>query len=281
MNALHSPLTLAILAALLALAAARFSRRVLLAACLVSMLAFLGLATPLGANLLVRAMETEPSVEPRSMVEACPDAGTIVFLSGGLRRPARDTGDFAALTSETLDRVFALQASKPPKGLTLVVSGGGPFRVSEAEVIASLMRTLEIGPQELYPETRSTSTRTSAYEVARLIRSSERSIILATSALHLPRAAWTFRKAGFEVCPWPLNSRYVPVRSPSGLWPQSTALDKSEWALYELLARLYYRLTIRQETFDDHRRPSMSSSESAERTSKSTPSSTRYSRRSL
>lgn len=245
MNVLISPLTLAILAAVLALVAARFSRRVLLVSCLLIMLVFLGLTTPLGANLLVRAVEAPAPIEPRSMLDACPEAQTIVVLSGGLRRPARDASDVGALTSESLDRVLALQASKPPKALTLVVSGGGPFRIAEAEVIAALMGALEIGPAALRLETRSTNTRTSAHEVARLIPPSKRSIILATSALHLPRAAWTFREAGFEVCPWPLNSRYVPVAFPAGLWPRSTALDKSERALHELLGQLYYRLTIK------------------------------------
>ncbi|MCA1777852.1 MAG: YdcF family protein [Xanthomonadaceae bacterium] len=246
MISLYSPLTLAILASLLALVAARFCRRVLLSAALLLVVLFLGLATPLGANLLVRAVETQTPVERRAMLEACPEAASLVFLSGGMRRPARDPDDFGALTTETLDRVLTLQAHKPPKDLPLVVSGGGPFRVGEAEIIAALMERLDIGSPDLRTETRSTSTRTSAFEVARLLGSAEHRIILATSALHLPRATWTFRKAGFEVCPWPLNSRYVAVRGPAGLWPQSTALEKSERALYELLGQIYYRLNRKQ-----------------------------------
>lgn len=246
MNAVQSPLFLAMMAAVLALLAVRLSRRFLLAASLGLMLVFLGLMTPLGANLLVRFVEAPAPAGAAAMREACPDTRTLVFLSGGMRRPAENADDFGALTSETLDRVLALHASGLPEGLTIIVSGGGPFRVTEAAIIDSLMRGLGIEAQRVLVEGRSISTRTSAVEVARMAPPGERRIILATSALHLPRAAWTFRKAGFEVCPWPLNSRYLPVRGPAGLLPQSTALDKSEWALYELLGQVYYRLTIRE-----------------------------------
>lgn len=245
MTALHSPLFLATLTALLALLAARFSRRFLLAAFLGLMLVFLGLMTPLGANFLVRIVEA-PSVSGAAQLgDACPDTRTLVFLSGGMRRAAENADDLGALTSETIDRVLALRSGGLPGELTLIVSGGGPFRVPEAQIIASLMRSLDIEAENVVLESQSTSTRTSAREVARLLMPERRNIILATSALHLPRATWTFRKAGFEVCPWPLNSRYIPVKSPAGIWPQSTALDKSEWALYELLGQVYYRLTIR------------------------------------
>lgn len=249
MNPLYSPLTLAILAALLALVAVRFSRRFLITSSLMFMLIFLGLTTPLGANLLVRAVESAPSIGDRSMLESCPEAVAIVFLSGGMRRPARDASDFGALTSETLDRILALQTSNPPRHLPLVIAGGGPFRIAESEVIESLIRRLNHDSLELRPETRSTTTSSSAWEVARMLPASERSIILATSALHLPRASWTFRTAGFEVCPWRLNSLHVPVGSPTGLWPQTSAIEKSERALHELLGQLYYRLTLGRESF--------------------------------
>lgn len=254
MTALHSPLFLAMLAALLAVVAARLSRRFLLAACLGLTLVFLGLTTPLGANLLVRLVEAPASSGTAGLLDACPDSRTLVFLSGGMRRPAANAEDFGALTSETLDRVLALRSSGPPDELTLLVSGGGPFRVPEAALIASLMQSLGIRAQSVVIESRSTSTRTSAGEVARILMPETRNIILATSALHLPRASWTFRQAGFEVCPWPLNSRYLPARVPAGLWPRSTALDKSEWALYELLGQVYYRFTIRKRSFEHHGR---------------------------
>ncbi|MEE4303032.1 YdcF family protein [Wenzhouxiangella sediminis] len=247
MNVLHSPLFLALVAATLAMLAARFSRRLLFATALGFMLLFLGLTTPLGANLLVRMVEATPPHGTTEMQEACPDSRTLVFLSGGVRRPAADTGDFGALTAETIDRVLTLQADSLPADWTLVISGGGPFRVPEAAIIAALMRSLDIEPARMLVESSSTSTRTGAAEVAELLLPEAPRIVLATSALHLPRASWTFRKAGFEVCPWPLNSRYVPVRSVTGLLPQSTALDKSERALYELLGQLYYRLTLWQE----------------------------------
>lgn len=243
MSALCSPLNLALVCAAVAALALYSARRRLLIVSLFGLTLGLGLTTPLGANLLVRAIE---SPQPAATVEistACPRADAVVFLSGGLRRPPRGPEDFGALTAETLDRIVALQASTLPGELPLIVSGGGPFRTPEAEIIAALLMQMNPGSPQPMVDNVSTTTRTSALEVAGLMRHRSRRIILATSALHLPRARWTFEQAGFEVCPWPLNSRYVRVATPAGLWPQSTSLDKSERALYELLGGIYYRLT--------------------------------------
>jgi uncharacterized SAM-binding protein YcdF (DUF218 family) len=244
MNALHSPLTLALIAGLLAGGGLVLGHRRLAAAALLVMLVALALATPLGANLLVRAIEAPQPAETQSMASACPTASAVVFLSGGLRREPVNTRDFGALTGETLDRILALQASESLAAQPLIVSGGGPFQLPEAEVIATFLRELKRDMPPIIIEGRSTSTRDSAAAVAKLISGGPRRIVLATSALHMPRARWTFERAGFEVCPWALNSRYVPVDSPAALWPQSTSLDKAEWALYELLGTIYYRLTI-------------------------------------
>ena len=243
MNALYSPLSLALVCAAIAALAVHSARRWLLTIALGGLLLSLGLTTPLGANLLVRAVEAPQPRVPLEMASACPKAEVVVFLSGGLRRSPRGLEDFGALTAETLDRIVALQAARPPEELPLIVSGGGPFHIPEAEIIAALL--VRMNPDWPHPivESASTSTRTSAAEVARLLGRKSRRIILATSALHLPRARKTFERAGFEICPWPLNSRYVSVTGPAGLWPQSTSLDKSERALYELLGGIYYRLT--------------------------------------
>lgn len=245
MNALYSPLNLALLCAALAALALHSARRWLLISALVGLVLGLGLTTPLGANLLVRAIESPQPTAASEMLTACPGAGAVVFLSGGLRRPPHGPQDFGALTAETLDRIVALQASNPPRQLPLIVSGGGPFRIPEAEIIAALLMQMNPGSPQPIMEKVSTTTRTSALEVAHLLRHKSRRIILATSALHLPRARWAFEQEGFEVCPWALNSRYVPVTSPAGLWPQSTSLDKSERALYELFGGIYYRLIAR------------------------------------
>lgn len=243
MNALYSPLSLALVCVAVAAFALHSARRWLLIIGLGGLLFALGLMTPLGANLLVRAIEAPQPLAQSDMASACPKADVVVFLSGGLRRPPRGAEDFGALTAESLDRIVALQASRLPEELPLIVSGGGPFRVPEAEIIAALLARMNSGLPQPIVETVSTSTRTSAVEVARLLRHESRRIILATSAMHLPRARWTFEQAGFEICPWPLNSRYVLVTGPAGLLPQSTSLEKSERALYELLGGIYYRLT--------------------------------------
>lgn len=241
MTFLLSPVALAIPAGAMVVLIMRRSHRAGLLAASVLLLPLLLLMTPLGANQLVRLVEasgaTRVSTEP-----PCREPDAIVLLSGGMQRPAASTTDFAALTAETLDRVFAFTASGVPGDTPVIVSGGGPFRVAEAEIIAALMRHLV--PKSIAPrlESGSTTTRTSAAAVARMLPAGERRVVLATSALHVSRARLAFERNGFEVCPWPLTSRYIPVYSPAGLWPQSSAIHKSEQALHELAGLHYYRL---------------------------------------
>jgi len=203
-----------------------------------------GLTTPLGANLLVLVIESRaPSA---TAFPGCDNTDSAVLLSGGLSRPAEHIEDFAAMTPETLARIFAWrnqQSLEVSPDLPLVISGGGPFRIPEAAVIAEFMRLLEPDGRVWQLETRSANTRESAQAVRTLLPASNCRILLATSALHLPRARLAFAEAGFDVCPLPLNRHYLQVGGWTSLWPHSSALRKSESGLHELVGEIYYRLT--------------------------------------
>jgi uncharacterized SAM-binding protein YcdF (DUF218 family) len=71
-----------------------------------------------------------------------------------------------------------------------------------------------------------------------------RKIILVTSAMHMPRAAGAFRKAGFEVVPAPADFRTGwGEGNPVLLWlPSAGSLEHSQAPLHEWLGLWIYRL---------------------------------------
>ncbi|QOC22021.1 YdcF family protein [Wenzhouxiangella sp. AB-CW3] len=201
------------------------------------------LMTPLGANLLVLTIEHRTKAAETAPV--CDQVQAAVLLSGGLNRPAETTSDFGALSPETLARIFAwrnrdLTTDAPIRPLT--IAGGGPFRIPEAEVIGSFLRLIDPDEPPLQLEIASANTWESAKAVRKLLPESTSRILLASSALHLPRASFAFEQAGFEVCPLALNRHYLAVTGWTTLLPQSSSLAKSESALHEILGELSYRI---------------------------------------
>ena len=245
----YSPLVPLLLGVMLLGMAGFMSRPRIAVIGLVLFLPAYGLITPLGANLLVLVIEHR--VKAAKAASVCDQGQAVVLLSGGLRRPAETDIDFGALTPESLDRIFAWQKLDWPDAdekLPLIIAGGGPFRIPEAEVIGALMRELGPDNRPVTLETGSATTRETALAVRELLPDSSNRIVLASSALHLPRAMLAFEQAGFEVCPWPLNRHYMAVTGWATLLPHSSSLAKSESALHEIIGELHYRITTREVT---------------------------------
>jgi len=124
---------------------------------------------------------------------------------------------------------------------TLLISGGGRG-ISEASVVRQLAIRLGVPDTRILIEERSRSTWENAQGVAQMQPPVNRRIVLVTSALHMQRAAYSFRKQGFDVCEFPVNSVYVPPGGIGYILPQGSALLKSNAAIHELIGRFLYRL---------------------------------------
>ncbi len=243
----YSPLAPLLLGVALMGIAALMSRPRLALIGLLLLLPAYALMTPLGANLLVLVIEHR--VKAVETTPVCDQVQAVVLLSGGLRRPAETGVDFGALTPETLDRVFAwqgLDSQDANEKLPLIIAGGGPFRIPEAEVIVELMQRLGLQERSLTLEIASTSTLESALAVRELLPELDNRIALASSALHLPRAMLAFEQVGFEVCPRPLNRHYLAVSGWTILLPHSSSLAKSETAIHEIIGEIHYRIKARE-----------------------------------
>ncbi|MES2403277.1 MAG: YdcF family protein [Pseudomonadota bacterium] len=233
-----SPLSWALLmAVVLALAWRRLPRALRWAGLAIEVLLVFSM-TPLGANALVRMIESR--VPPPTACKA-PLPTTIVVLSGGTEYLPHAAEDFAALSRPSLQRLLAgLELWRRTPGARLVIAGGGR-RIPEAVIMAALAERLGVPDSAIETETKSHTTWENARNVAALSPVVPKRIWLVSSALHLPRALGAFRAWGFEPCAWPSGSMYVPLGVDPGYFvPQSSSLAKAELATHELLGSVVY-----------------------------------------
>ena len=237
---LLSPLTWALLIALLlVLAWRRLPRAVRLAGVAMEVLALV-IMSPLGANLLVLSIESRV---PSPTACKAPAPSTIVVLSGGAERAPRSADDFAALNVGSVRRLLgAIRLWRNTPGARLVISGGS-WHVPEAVVLGNLAQQMGVPAKSITEETRSNTTWENARDVAALPSPVPKRIWLVSSALHLPRALGAFRAWGFEPCAWPSGSLYEAPSMHIGYFlPRSSSLDKADKAIHEWVGSLVYRL---------------------------------------
>lgn len=240
-----SPLTLAVLGGLVLWATWRPLPRVLKALGLLSWLALLALCAPVGANLLVR--HVEGSIDSVYRCEA-PRGAPVVVLSGGLEREPVAVDDHVALAPETWRRLQAGIRFRRAQGEgPLVLVGGGPYAVKEADVMADLAAAWGMAPGDVRVERWSRDTWENASGYAAMAGPEAGPAWLVTSALHMPRAVTAFRAAGVQVCVHPSHSHYVAPGELGYYIPQVTAIEKSRRALHEWLGQHVYRYRASRE----------------------------------
>lgn len=166
----------------------------------------------------------------------------IVVIGGGMRADSPDYGEPIVL-NESLARVRYAARLGRESGIPVLVSGGGAEgKISEAEVMAHIMKT-DFGVTPRWVErTSATTAENAARSYAILAPERATRIALVTSARHMPRAARAFRAAGFEVVPAATGyAAREPVRF-SSFVPSAEALGETRGALHELLGAVWYRI---------------------------------------
>jgi uncharacterized SAM-binding protein YcdF (DUF218 family) len=202
-------------------------------------------ATPLGANLAVAALELSVHQQERCLSPATDSV--IVVLAGGQRGTPTGIDDVARLEGASLSRTIegTRLALRAPATL-LILSGGAGGVYREADLMESLARQLGVAESRIIKDRESMSTADSADNVARWLTATGRNqmaVHLVTSALHMPRAAGTFRRQGLAVCPVLVEHRLVIPAPHEALIPQISALQKSTDAYHEMAGYALYALT--------------------------------------
>jgi uncharacterized SAM-binding protein YcdF (DUF218 family) len=207
--------------------------RIAFALCAASIGSLWLLATPIISDVLARAAEGYPALDPTRLTATQARAQAIVILGGGTRRNAPEVGGDAPSVLGDLRLIEGAKVARATH-LPILISG------SPREAVA-MRRFVEEDLQVpvRWVEAASTDTHENAVFSARLLRQQaiER-IILVTSSAHMVRAAEEFTAAGLDVTAAPAGMWTRDERGVLAFVPSMLALDRSHTALYEWAGRL-------------------------------------------
>ena len=185
-----------------------------------------------------------------------PTADAIVVLGGGIRSQAypRPDVDF----SEAGDRVWygasLYHAGKAPK---IIVSGG---RISwkgggipESEDLTKLLVTMGVPSVDIIPEGDSMNTRDNGVYVQKILKANNfKTILLVTSAMHMPRSMAIFKHLGIKAIAAPTDYRVSQLELDEqnlqtesvilSLMPNEERLSVTTQVIREYIGILVYRL---------------------------------------
>jgi uncharacterized SAM-binding protein YcdF (DUF218 family) len=194
-----------------------------------------------------RALETAPPLAREDWSSLAQHADAIVVLGSG-----RERGDPAwgsdQPTGIGLERQrYAARLAKA-SGLPVLTSGGLHYGTppSEAELMAVSMQD-DFGVTVHWKEERSRTTWENARMSAEiLLPEGIQRVVVVTQAWHMPRAVWSFEKAGFSVVPAPVGFLGQDNARPLGGWmPEFKSVWQSGQLLNEAVGQVGYRLFYR------------------------------------
>jgi uncharacterized SAM-binding protein YcdF (DUF218 family) len=213
-------------------------RRAGIALALASSLCLYVAATPALSSYLLWQVE---SALPQNVDLG--DAQAIVVLGGDVH--VGNGGDIPdTLGALSLERVVLAAAAYRRLHLPVAVSGGrgGEARVSEGALMKAALEA-DFAVPVAWNEDRSRTTWENALYTARLLRPEKlTTIVVVTQAWHLPRALWSFERAGFKALPWPAPRTVPRLGRVGDFLPSIGALHDTFYALHEIIGGLYYRL---------------------------------------
>ena len=225
------------------LAAALLLRRRRRAPAALAALAFallwLASAAPLSNRLMA---EVEAGAASTWRPDVTYDA--VIVLSGAIDAAASRASGRPELGAAADRIAVAFELLREGRARVALLSGGPvtrePGEKGEAALGADLLARWGIARERLLVEDESRNTRENAVASARMVRERGfRSVLLLTSAAHLPRALGCFRREGLVLDALPVDRRAGDGRGESWL-PRPGPLGQASEALRELAGRLAY-----------------------------------------
>lgn len=202
-------------------------------------------ATPVVALMLINSLEKQ---YPVVNIDTLPKADVVIVL-GGVSVQSQEFNPYTDLKSGADRILHGARLLKAGKVARILVSSGRPVSQldsrSEAGVIAGFLREFGVDDAAIVLESEARNTRENAVNSLALMREKGfSSALLVTSALHMPRAAAVFRKAGVSFTPVSIDtlSSSIEARTVFAYLPNSKALDYSTQAIKEWIGMLVYYL---------------------------------------
>jgi len=179
-------------------------------------------------------------------------ADAIVVLSGGGRH--LPPGKTNVIEWVDPDRFIAgIELYRANKSEKLIFTGGvNPFMANlspEGNIYIGDAISMGIPKEDLYTTQPVFNTSEEAEAIKTFlykdIKSSQKKIILVTSAFHMKRAKKVFERKGIKVLPFPVDFKSKKntlslLRNPLKWIPSASGLSKSSFAIREIIGRIIY-----------------------------------------
>ena len=200
---------------------------------------------PIVANGLFRLLEGRAyRLDPKML----PNADAIVVLSGMLSRVESANGNVYEWGDP--DRFFGgIELFKLSKSDNLIFTAGSAPWYNKTEPEGVILKRVAVSmgvPDNNISVTEIVqNTEEEAIAVKKLITKPHASVLLVTSAFHMPRSSLLFEHHGLRVIPYPVDFRVeISDTTPMNFLPSATALSTTDMAVREQLGRGYYRLKL-------------------------------------
>lgn len=195
-------------------------------------------------NILLRHLEDQ---YPRGDWPAHVDG--VLILGGGLDWKVLQSRGVPAVELGIGRLVGSYEAARRYPQARIIFAGGSSdltgLRLSEADGARHFFRQMGLEPGRLILEGKSRNTYENILMARNIAQPQPGQVwLLATSALHMPRAMGVARKLDWQMKPWPTD--YIsPANGVFGLFEYARNLDRADYAMREVLGLLVYRLTGR------------------------------------
>jgi len=209
----------------------------------VGLVLFYLFATPIVSDAIFKYVEKG---QLRKNISSVQKADAIVVLGGMFNYVKTETGGLNEWGDP--DRFFVgIELFKARKANQIIFTGAKmPWADKDQETEGESLKkyAIEMGVPDSAIKISGlvTTTEDESKEVKKLLPN-PKTIILVTSAFHMPRSQALFERQGFEVISFPVDSK-VSFEATTGLdyLPEADSFRKSETGIRELIGRLFYRL---------------------------------------
>jgi uncharacterized SAM-binding protein YcdF (DUF218 family) len=198
-------------------------------------------STPVISDMIFKYLETGQEIKDFKNV---PNTDAIVVLGGMFNYVKTETGGKNEWTDP--DRFFGgIALYKAGKANQLVFTGAKmPWAEKGQETEGESLRryAIEMGVPDFVIKISGlvTTTEDESNEVKKLLPDAK-SIILVTSAFHMPRSKSLFERKGFKVIAFPVDSKVsFEARTILDYLPEAESFKRSEAGIRELIGRLFY-----------------------------------------
>ena len=198
---------------------------------------------PIISNKLIGYLERDYVIQDISTIDK---ADAIVVLSG-MVKTIKVNDELNYEFNDSVDRILSgIDLFKNNKASLLILTKGQlpwSLGIPEGEYLKNFAINFGVPEQNILLTNNVQNTDQEAKSIKKLLNSNEASIILVTSAFHMPRAKKVFQAYNIKVTPFAVDFKnsYKKIGFMDFL-PSATSFNKSSFVIRELIGRFYYHL---------------------------------------